>query len=109
MNNTAKKQMITKSMTMKTAVQHLAIAGLAWGMQGIAGFDSFNATTPNVQRNSAHFCQWAVQRLPQSSWPPIFGKSSTQNAAMAQKSIGAWSKDVKGSSAHICHMCIQKQ
>ena len=60
MSNTAKKQMPTKSMTMKTAVQHLAMnhAGLA---QGIAGFDSFNATTPNVQRNSAHFCQWAVQ------------------------------------------------
>ena len=85
MNNTAKKQMTTKSMTMKTAVQHLAMdhAGLAWS---IAGFDSFNATSPNVQRNSAHFCQWAVQRLPQSSWPPIFGKSSTKNAAMAQNS-----------------------
>ena len=25
-------------------------------------------------------------RLPQSSWPPIFGKSSTQNATMAQNS-----------------------
>ena len=85
MNNTAKKQMATKSMTLKTAVQHLAMdhAGLAWS---IAGFDSFNATSQNVQRNSAHFCQWAVQGFLRAAGRQYLVKVPLKNAAMAQNS-----------------------
>ena len=80
--------MTTKSMTMKTAVQHLAMdhAGLAWSMQGIAGFDSFNATSQNVQRNSAHFCQWAVQGFLRAAGRQYLVKVPLKNAAMAQNS-----------------------
>ena len=80
--------MATKSMTLKTAVQHLAMdhAGLAWSIAGHCRVRFLQRYFTKCSKKLGALLPMGRARLPQSSWPPIFGKSSTKNAAMAQNS-----------------------